>query len=225
MRQLCILLLLFSMIQLQAEEKKETGISRSDANLRAQRISGQVIIDGKLNEGFYDSVEWSAPFMVLGNMSQDINGLWVEADSKFKRSAATATLFYDEAFIYAAFKVPFPEDMQPKAEMQTGQNIWQDDCIEFFLHPGGERYFQILVNAKGAWQGLQHTIGGGNPLAWNSESIKVAAVLEQQQFSVELAVPYAEIGKTAAKPGEYWRGNFAREGATCGGLSTWAAVG
>ncbi len=208
-----------------AEAAGDSGESRSDANILVRQTAAAPAIDGKFDDSCYKDLEWTAPFLVMGAMSQDINGLWVSADSKFQKTASRAAMFYHDNTLYAAIKAPFPAGMTPKAEQKTGENIWADDCVEFFLHPGGEFYYQVLVNAKGAWQVLKYTAEGNLPVPWQPEGIQAAATLNAGEFKVEIAVPFASIGETAPAAGTLWRGNFAREGATCGGLSSWAPVG
>ncbi|MDY0177069.1 MAG: carbohydrate-binding family 9-like protein, partial [Lentisphaeria bacterium] len=208
-----------------APDAQPAAQSRSNANILAKPCVSPLLIDGKFAEPCYDDAEWSIPFMVLGSMSKDINGLWLEADSKFSRAAAKAAVFYDQEYIYAAIKAPFPVDLPPKAEMKNGENIWLDDCVEFFLHNDQQYYYQILVNAKGAWQAIKYSLDGSLRIDWEPQGVMVAGNLREAEFNIEIALPFKELGESSPQDGAVWKVNFAREGASCGGLSTWAAVG
>lgn len=205
--------------------QENDSASRADANLLLKRTDASPVIDGRLNDSCWKSAEWTAPFLVLGAMSQSINGLWETADSKFQKTASSAAMLYSGDTLYAAIRSPYPAGMTLRAEQKTGENIWLDDCVEFFLRPeNSDAYYQLLVNANGAWQGMKH-FSNGKSEAWTPAGMKIAASRSANAFDIELALPLAALGKTAPAPGSVWTGNFAREGATCGGLSSWAPVG
>ncbi len=201
------------------------AVNSSDVNLLLRKISKAPVIDGKFDDDCYHETEWTCPFLVLGAMSTDINGLWEAADQKFRKASSTATLFYSGDHLYAAIKAPFPPGMKPRIE-RSGGNIYRDDCVELFIRPGGEAIYQILANAEGAWLGIYYASPQATGQPWKPEGVKVAAAPNGDAFQVEIAIPFVEIGvKELPHGGELWYGNFARSGATCGGLSTWAPVG
>ena len=91
--------------------------------------------------------------------------------------------------------------MTLRAEQKTGENIWLDDCVEFFLRPeNSDAYYQLLVNANGAWQGMKH-FSNGKSEAWTPAGMKIAASRSANAFDIELALPLAALGKTAPAPG------------------------
>ena len=200
--------------------------SRMDANLLLKETASAPVIDGQPDEPCWETAEWSEPFLVLGAMSKDVNGLWESADSKFVQAASRTAMLYDSHALYVAVRSPFPSGMTPKAEKKTGEDIWTDDCIEFFLYPESPAgfYYQLLANANGAWQGFKYSLNGRQE-PWNPEGVRVAASLHSGHFDIEVAIPFELLGCEAPEAGSLWRGNCAREGKTCGGLSTWAAVG
>ena len=206
-------------------QDNEDSTARADANLLLKKTDTRPVIDGKFNDSCWKTAEWTAPFLVLGAMSQTYNGLWVTADSKFQKTASSAAMLYTDDTLYAAIRAPYPAGMTPRAKQKTGESIWLDDCVEFFLQPeDSDIYYQLLVNAKGEWQGVRHSSNGKSE-AWMPADVKIAAFCSANAFDVELALPLAALGKTAPAKGSVWTGNFAREGATCGGLSSWAPVG
>lgn len=207
------------------QSTKQAATTRINANIVVRQTSTPPAIDGLLNDNAWQNAEWSEPFLVLGSMSVTQHGLWETADRKFLQNASTAALVVDDNTIYAAVRAPFPAGMTPVAEQPAGGEIWRDDCVELFLHPhDGSGYYQLLVNAKGNWQGLKHPHGRKSEV-WEPASLRVAAASDDQAFTVEVAIPLAAMETTRPTAGTAWTGNFAREGATCGGLSTWAPVG
>ena len=200
--------------------------SRTDVNLLTKETASAPRIDGDLEESCWHEAEWTEPFLVLGAMSKTVNGLWESADPTFVKAASRAALLCDGQNLYAAIRSPFPAGMKPKAEKKTGESIWEDDCLEFFLYPPeADFYYQLLINAGGAWQGLKHSLSGGKIDAWKPEGLQVAAKLAEHHFDIELSLPFSSLGEKSPASGALWTGNFAREGKTCGGLSSWAPVG
>ncbi len=207
-----------------ATAKSSAPVSRADINALVKKTVTVPVIDGKLNDSVWRTAEWTMPFLVLGAMSQTINGQWETADPRFTGTASTAAMLYTDDTIYAAIRSPFPAGMKPRAEKKSGGEIWEDDCVEFFLYPPeGSVYYQVMVNANGAWTGLKYFAGSSEP--WNPQELQVAASCSDNMFEVEIAVPFAAIDRKVPASGSLWTGNFAREGATCGGLSSWAPVG
>ncbi len=115
--------------------QENDSASRADANLLLKRTDASPVIDGRLDDSCWKSAEWTAPFLVLGAMSQSINGLWETADSKFQKTASSAAMLYSGDTLYAAIRSPYPAGMTLRAEQKTGENIWLDDCVEIFLRP------------------------------------------------------------------------------------------
>lgn len=180
------------------------------------QVSAAPVIDGKLTDALYKTMPWSTPFHVLGQENKQINGLWESAEEKFKANAARAAIFCDKKHVYAAFKAYFPEDTTPGSS----------DAVEFFLQPGGDKIWQVIVYANGNKEFYSYKNAASSPRVWHGHGVRTAAAREKNYFSAEIAIPLSALGITAIpEAGSAWRGNFARSGKSCGGLSTWAPVG
>jgi hypothetical protein len=201
--------------------------SREDCNIQASLSSSwSPNIDGVFNEECWGKSEWSKPFMTLGTMSKDINGLWVVADKKFQKYASTAAVCSDKKNIYVAIKAPIPPNIPLKTNAETGGLICTDDCVELFIRPPGKNYYQILVNSKGFYTALKYPNLSTNGNKWKNAELKIAASRNDKGFQVEIAIPLSSFEEVkAVESGDLWNVNFTREGKTCGGLSTWAPVG
>lgn len=190
--------------------------SKNPSCMMIPKVSQTPVIDGKTDETFYKSMVWSTPFHVLGQESSLVNGLWENADSKFTENAARAVIFCDEKYVYGTFKAFFPEDTPPN----------NSDAVEFFLQPGSGTIRQVIVYAGGNSECYTYKNETSAPALWSGHGIKTAVAREKNCFSVEIAIPLASIGiSQLPAPGTAWKGNFARSGRSCGGLSTWAPVG
>ncbi len=211
--------------ELQSVAAAQPGaVSRGDCNLTAADVSAAPVVDGNLNEDVWRRAEWSIPFLVMGGMSQDINGLWLTADEKFAAITTRAAMLVNDGTLYVAFDAAKPRDMELVARQQAGPDLWQDDCVEFFLRPPGEGYYQVLVNAAGKAAILHypHADGGAQIV---DIPIRTAAAADADGFRVEIALPLAALGAGLPVSGDKWTANFAREGATTGGMASWAPVG
>ena len=196
--------------------------SISDVNLVMMPVKTAFRIDGIADEKCYESAEWTLPFSVLGKENSEINGLWELADDKFVKHASRAALFFDDQFLYCTIRAPYPPGMKPQIR---GAELFRDDCVEFFLQPGTNRIYQILVNSIGKFEAHKYDAASLMQLDWQPSGIEAAAATRGNCFTVEIRIPFSNLGVSSPENGSLWRGNFAREGETCGGLSSWAPVG
>ncbi len=112
---------------------------------------------------------------------------------------------YDDENLYVAFDCRNAADTAAKA----GREIYQDDCVEFFLNPEkGAGFKQILVNIRGQ-AGVNYV--GARPLyELKPEDIRFAVREYEGGWRAEMALPLARLG---IDPGQkpVFAGNFARE--------------
>ncbi len=80
---------------------------------------------------------------------------------------------------------------------QDGGQVWQDDCVEIFVDSNLDRstFKQIIVNSLGT-QGWSGTMDSG----WRSNS-RVKAAHHEDSWTVEMAIPMAELGITGGQFG------------------------
>lgn len=184
------------------------------------------VIDGKLDDACWREAERTRPFSVLEHEDPVLLGTMLVAEEKFVANAATAQVCHDDRNLYVAFRVPVPPGMVLKANAQSrGGSVWSDDCIELFLDPlRNGAFYQVMANAKGAFAEFSALGGGGAIPGWDSRA-EVKAQSDDTGSTVEMAIPFDSMGNPDRSAGAAWAVNFTREGATGGGLSTWAPVG
>lgn len=128
-----------------------------------------------------------------------------------------ARLGYDDHALYVAFRCF--EDAADKLVATVKErdgNVYQDDCVEFFLGPHADpaHYYHLLVNAVGTQRD-----DVGADAAWNAKW-QSAVARDDSGWSVEIALPFDQLMLLPDAPAE-WGINFCREEQPHGELSTW----
>ena len=107
-------------------------------------------------------------------------------------------------------------------------NIWQDNSVEIFLNPSGDRkhYYQILVNSLGKVADCMNTKHGRNfthNWKWNSDA-KVRISPVKGGFETEVRIPLANLGKINKKrfPVNFNRNRIVKDKKDIEVLYTWS---
>jgi len=171
------------------------------------RPSTAPVIDGDVaNDAAWASIPTVTGFRVLG------------ADYAFSKQT-TARMCWDEEAFYVGVEAEEPDAAQLKPTARDGGWTWGEDSVEVFLQPVGQVY-QIGVTAGGA-----KGSGAGNP---DVSLCQAAAQIGNDNYSLELRVPYAVLGTKAPTSGDNWRGSVCRNIfiTTSGGdqFTTWAPL-
>jgi hypothetical protein len=182
--------------------------------ITAPKITVLPVIDGVLNDAvwrFVDPVEW-------GNIN---TGGEVDKD-QFSRSWAA----YDDEYIYVAF-----ENLEPDTASLTTNHkvrdidVWQDDSAELFIEPnnvGSEPYFQIVINAANLTYDDEN---GGALRAWNPR-LESATQIYNDRWTLEVKIPFEDLGFDITPIGETWGWNFNRHIVTSASIWTgWSTTG
>jgi len=119
-----------------------------------------------------------------------------------------------------------------------GSPVHADNSVEVFLDPSGKGrgpYFQIAVNTRNArcdaltWPPA-HTWkpdgrGSGGP--WRPAGVRSAVRVEKGVWTVELTVPFADLGLRAGRINKLWRMNVVRNARLAEGPETtsWCDMG
>ena len=103
-------------------------------------------------------------------------------------------------------------------------NIFWDDSVEIFIDPGLSRkhFMQFIVNPLGALLDLKIT--EITEMGWNA-NCQVAAAVGENAWTVELAIPFAELGLASPKPGQRWGVNVTRTTHRLKEYSCWSPTG
>jgi hypothetical protein len=153
------------------------------------------VIDGDLNDDCWKTAE--------------VVGVWIEVDGgKAANPQGKAYICYDDKFLYVAFLNPEPKmkDIKTEATQRDG-SVWDDDANEFFVSPtaGKGDYYQIIVNANNVlYDGRSHS---GE---WDSNAKSATKKLENA-WSLEIAIPLADLAAAAPLKGQTWTANFCRD--------------
>ena len=173
--------------------------SHERRTLRVAKANAAPKVDGQLSEacwqkgekaGFLEGYNAKAPKPKIGTSVQGVR---------------------TEAGVTFAFTLEEPDLANLRAN-KTGRDeqVFLDDCIEIFLDPKGEfgDYYQIVVNAKGA---IFDASSLSDPYAsWNCKGAKVGVAQGEKGWTLEVYLPFADLGIKGAEAGGSWYGNFTR---------------
>ncbi|EON78863.1 hypothetical protein ADIS_0760 [Lunatimonas lonarensis] len=178
----------------------------------AHRTPEKPIIDGKLDDTYWQLAPWSEAFV-------DIEG-----DIRPKPAHLTRMkMMWDEDFFYIGVKLNEPHIWATYTQREAV--IFHENDIEVFLDPNGDthNYYEWEINALGTLWDLLLTKpykDGGKPLnGWNINDFEYAVHVEgtlndpsniDDYWSVEMAIPWASLSYGVPKDGQQWRINFSR---------------
>jgi len=171
-------------------------------------------VDGKLDEAAWQD---APPVFMRGAVQTEIRGL------------------YDDENLYIAYLCEESKDDGPMGvDIKRDNPICFMDVVEFFVDPtssdASTSYFHFLVGAtERAIHDLYEQVpeSGGSVQqdnTWNSDGFRYGfnKNIEKKQWSIEMVVPFKDIGAMAPADGDVWLGNHAREG---NGLYQWSKGG
>lgn len=133
-------------------------------------------------------------------------------------TATTSWLAYDDENLYVAMRCAEPKtkDLHIVGENRDDA-VWNGDSVEVSLANAPENgaslardasYFHFIVNPRGVlWDARAR--GESNDISFNSNA-KSAAKIGADQWTVEVAIPWKDLGMTAPQPGTKLSLNLAR---------------
>ena len=183
--------------------------------IRAVAADEGVVLDGKLDEAC-----WRKARPVTGFLGYN-------SPNKAGRQSF-ASVCYDDAYLYVGVKGLLPKGEKPVGKQRPHDEgaLFADDVFEIMIDPGGSRtrYFQLVANAYGGTFDCARQVGGAHEDdAWNGDW-KSAAHIDDGFYSLELAIPYHNLGITP-RVGSTWGINVCRECKSPAELSSIAAGG
>ncbi|MCP4571527.1 MAG: polyhydroxyalkanoate depolymerase [bacterium] len=181
------------------------------------RASGDVVIDGRLDDPAWQDAPWTAPFV-------DIEGDRKPAPRHLTRAKM---LWTDHEFLFAA-ELAEPHLWATLTERDA--IIFHDNDFEVFIDPDGDShmYSELELNALNTvWDLLlvkPYRDGGPAVHAWDIPGLRTAVHLDgtvndpsdtDQGWTVEIAIPWSVLVETTGAacppvPGDRWRVNFSR---------------
>ena len=171
-------------------------------------------IDGNLND-----VAWRD--VPEGHFVKSVDGERPDATTTFQ-------LTYDDANLYLRFRC-FEKGQETQREgpaVKDDRAIFAADCMEIFLQPGGSGtpYYQIVANPAGGLWDERWTVSQTQG-SWNSEGIRIGGHVHPDLWTLEMAIPFADLGVPPPELGTSWRVNFCRTEIPSGEWTCWAPTG
>ncbi len=168
-------------------------------SLTAFRVSGTLVIDGKLDEPCWQSATPCSNFLKSGTQ--------LPAAAK-----TTVKILYDDDSIYIGIhceEACVSEMINQEAPRDGG--IYQSDCVEVMLDPAfsKERYYHFMVNALSNQYDAYRDQGGGVTYTrWNG-SWTARAWLGEDCWSAEIRIPFFNFSEKNSISGN-WGINICR---------------
>lgn len=128
---------------------------------------------------------------------------------KYETPQSFVKILYDDKNLY--FGVRFEEPEPGKMARRFDQHdlaIFNDDCFEILFDTRNrpETFYHFAANAAGAIYDSRN--GDKN---WSSEGAVALARVDEKEWTVELAIPFADLGIPAPVFGESWGLRLCRE--------------
>ena len=178
---------------------------------RVTRTDLAPIIDGKLTDDGWKARLSFGPFFLLTGVEQ-------VPDQTDTIAAWDDTALYFGIICHSRQ----PDKLVAEAAGSPDPSqIYRDDTIELFIQPEAGEYWQFVINAANTR--VVNFTGKAGFEANRKLEFKSAAVRTKDGWSLEVAVPFAALGKTP-KPGDTWRFNVGRNDRVAMQLSTWAPL-
>lgn len=173
----------------------------SERELTASYLTMAPNIDGKLDDNVWKNGVWFTDFTLISNPKK-----LAEVQTEFQ-------IAYDDENLYLAARMCEPESGRLKIEeFRRDGSIGQDDSLELMLDPACDRYayFHFSTNTVGIQYDAKQSLGGEfHDIEWNA-SWKVATKIASKEWTLEMAIPLAELTLRKESGGE-WGFNVVRQ--------------
>lgn len=161
----------------------------------ARRTDAPPVIDGKLEEPAWSQCATEARFPGDG-----------------EEGGTGVRLLWDDEALYLGARMEESRLSDVKATVTNRDGpLWLDDCLEFFVAPGRttHRYLQMIINAAGVHFDGVGLLRGTNASLWNA-SPRIATGHAGGTWTVEMRLPWKELGAGPPRAGEIWTADFRR---------------
>ena len=179
-------------------EKKSAGQVERFPELIANRMSAPAV-DGVISETEWKNVSHYTGFSQLPGGAVGTH-------------QASVRIGYDDKALYFALRSDGHKRAPVMNKDKRDANLWEDDSFEVFLVPDGKgkEYYQFIVNHRGVVFD-QHARSGTSTaecISWNSSGFRAASKITGRSWSMEIAIPFADLGKSAPRAGDIWHFNL-----------------
>jgi Carbohydrate family 9 binding domain-like len=157
-------------------------------------------IDGSLDDACWQKTQWQNAFTVLNKPKIKAN-----PQTRFKT-------VHDNNFLYIAAELDEPAISKLKitATKHDGR-VFHDDCLEIFIDANRDKasYKHFVINSLGTVYDAERRQGGHvGTDKWNSAGIKTATSKQKNKWTLEVAIPFVDLGISGNST---WGINIARE--------------
>lgn len=178
------------------EAEKLKKIMAGQNNVPVQELSGQIVIDGKLDEE-----DWRKAQLVTGFLTSAENNK-PGAPSEETR----VKVLFDKDNWYIGIEAMTEHAWSPlKADVKTRDGeVWTDDSLEFFLvPPGSSDYYQWIVNSLGTFYDARLRSADFDSGA------EIKSTVAKDRYVIEARIPTAPM-QARILDGQTWKLHFAR---------------
>lgn len=185
------------------------GTPRDLPIYRARRRSGDIAIDGRLDDAGWRHVAPTEPFRRTG-------------DGKKPRFSTRARLTWDDSALYVAFEVEDP-DIWGTHEADDAP-IYEEEVVEIFIDADGDgrTYNELQLSPRGVrFDAYFPARRRGMDLAWDSgmgSAVQLKGTINDARdtdegWTAEMRIPVdrlAKVPRWPPRPGDRWRVNLYR---------------
>jgi hypothetical protein len=178
------------------------------------KLQGTIAVDGELREAVWEKAAVLGPFL-----KNDGSGRG--------REATTVRIWYDDTALYLGWTCT-DADIQATFTARDSK-FWEEEVAEFFVTPSDlSRYYELQWNPLGGVfdaiitnqldeRGVSKKFDGD----WSYTAKKMQSAVKlkgtpanstdrDEQWQVEVVVPFSDLGQITPKPKAVWRANFYR---------------
>ncbi len=178
------------------------------------KLRGAVAVDGELNEAVWAQAAVLGPFVPASGSGQ-------------AREATLVRVWYDELALHLGWTC---KDVDIQATFTARDSkFWEEEVVEFFVTRRDlARYFELQWNPLGGEfdaiirnnldeRGVSKKFEGD--WSYTAKGMKSAVKVRgtvgnsadrDEQWQVEVTIPFADLEEGTPKPGDVWRANFYR---------------
>ena len=191
------------------KKERESEPVQHRAYYSCPRKVTRLVIDGQLDEAAW---QYAAP----------VREFSMAPGHRHPTNATRGLLTWDDRYLYVAFDATDPAIEATRTERDS--RTYKDDVLEIFFKtdPREWDYYNVEVNALGAFRDGYHTPEKRFNAAWNCPGLEVGVHVEgtlnnptdrDEGWQLEVAIPFACLptlqGRTP-EPGEVWLFHLAR---------------
>lgn len=178
------------------------------------KLRGSLTLDGELREPVWEKAARLGPFVKNDGSARE-------------REPSSVRIWYDDTALYLGWTLT-DTDVQATLTARDSR-FWEEEVAEFFLTAGDlTRYFELQWNPLGGVfdaiitndldeRGVSRKFTGD--WSFTAKGMKSAVKLKgtagdssdrDEQWQVEVVIPFADLGQATPKPKDVWRANFYR---------------